>query len=458
MGKKKAESGASKNGASASPAAYFFSLSLKNVRCFREKQTLDLSNGKGGPARWTILLGNNGTGKTTVLQSLASLALIGSNRQSRLSITVNESNEMGSLRRNDLSLGEVKATLAIHSELSRDNHHGLGAVGIDFTRDESTGTFFNILHPPVVGDGAIQVALQPAFGYGASRRLGGTASAVEEADAFGTLFSDTADLRNAEDWLLKLDYAASKSSQQQNRPQELRDRTVDLLRVLLPEIDDVRFNPGEGGYPRPSVEFYTKFGWVPLRQLGYGYQTVIAWVVDLASRMVERYPDSPNPLAEPAIVLVDEIDLHLHPTWQRKLIPMLTERFPNTQFIATAHSPLIVQAAGDANLAVLRREGDQVVIDNDVDTIRGWRIDQIYTSELFDLPSARPPEFDEPMKRRKELLMKPHLTAKDKRELAELEKQIGSLPGGETPEQIETMRLLQESLEVLREQRQTASP
>src|SRR5262245_65495999 len=72
MAKKKGDNG-SKNGATATPAAYFVSLSLENVRCFREKQTLDLSDGKGGPARWTILLGNNGTGKTTVLQALVVL-------------------------------------------------------------------------------------------------------------------------------------------------------------------------------------------------------------------------------------------------------------------------------------------------------------------------------------------------------------------------------------------------
>src|SRR4051794_33626163 len=52
-------------------ATYFLSLSLENVRCFGQKQTLDLSDGKGQPAQWTILLGENGTGKTTVLQTLA---------------------------------------------------------------------------------------------------------------------------------------------------------------------------------------------------------------------------------------------------------------------------------------------------------------------------------------------------------------------------------------------------
>src|SRR4051812_48648529 len=57
------------NGAGAQ-ASYFLSLSLENVRCFGPRQTLDLSDGNGKPSRWTVILGNNGTGKTTILQSL----------------------------------------------------------------------------------------------------------------------------------------------------------------------------------------------------------------------------------------------------------------------------------------------------------------------------------------------------------------------------------------------------
>jgi predicted ATPase len=57
------------------PAAYFLSLSLENIRCFGKKQTLDLSDGQGKHAKWTVLLGENGTGKITVLQSLAAFWL-----------------------------------------------------------------------------------------------------------------------------------------------------------------------------------------------------------------------------------------------------------------------------------------------------------------------------------------------------------------------------------------------
>ncbi|MGL4551125.1 MAG: AAA family ATPase [Gemmataceae bacterium] len=201
--------------------------------------------------------------------------------------------------------------------------------------------------------------------------------------------------------------------------------------------------------PTARVEFHTPYGWVPMRQLGYGYQTVIAWMVDLASRMVERYPDSPDPLAEPVIVLVDEIDLHLHPTWQRSLIQRLDERFPKAQFIVTAHSPLVVQAAPDANLAVLRREGDHVVIDNDVDSIRNWRVDQILTSELFGLKTARPPQIEKDLARRTELLSKSKLSPRDEKEVAELEARIGYLPSGERREDVEMMQELHQALAVI---------
>jgi predicted ATP-binding protein involved in virulence len=174
-------------------------------------------------------------------------------------------------------------------------------------------------------------------------------------------------------------------------------------------------------------------------------------MVDLASRMVEAYPASSNPLAEPAVVLVDEIDLHLHPRWQREIMGYLTERFPNTQFIATAHSPLIVQAAADANIAVLRREGDRVVIDNDVKTVQGWRIDQVLTSDLFGVPSARPPQLDYALQRRKELLTKGKLAKKDKEELSKLEAQIGQLPTGETAAQtVREAELLEQTYRLLK--------
>jgi predicted ATP-binding protein involved in virulence len=270
-------------------------------------------------------------------------------------------------------------------------------------------------------------------------------------DATASLLRDDAELVNAEEWLLRLDYSASKKSKVQESQRARREQVEQLLIKILPDVEKTRFAVPTKDRPNPAVEFRTPYGWVPLRQLSHGYQTLIAWMVDLASRMVDRYPDSPDPLAESAVVLIDEIDLHLHPTWQRKLINYLTERFPNTQFIATAHSPLIVQAASDANIALLRREGDHVVIDNDVDVIKNWRVDQILTSDLFGLESARPPEIDGLLKRRKELLTKPKLTKKAREELAQIEAKLGNLPTGETAEQVDLMKRIDSTLKLLKD-------
>lgn len=76
--------------------------------------------------------------------------------------------------------------------------------------------------------------------------------------------------------------------------------------------------------------------------------------------MYDLYDEKPDALEKPAVVLVDEIDLHMHPKFQRKLFDFLTTKFPNTQFIVTAHSPLIVQASTNANIAILKKEGDHV--------------------------------------------------------------------------------------------------
>ncbi len=261
---------------------------------------------------------------------------------------------------------------------------------------------------------------------------------------------EQSDLPNAEEWLLRLDYSASKTSDIQEQQKQRLEMVKEILTDVLPDVSEVRFSAPTGKTPTPAVEFKTPYGWVQLRQLGYGYRTMIAWIVDLASRMVERYPDSSDPLAEPAVVLVDEIDLHLHPKWQRDLIGFLTKRFPNTQFIATAHSPLIVQAAGNANIALLRREGDHVVIENNPETIRGWRVDQILTSDLFGLETARPPDLEKPLRRRKELLTKARLTRAEKTELKEIETFLGPLPVGESYQQAKSMELIQSSLEMLK--------
>jgi predicted ATP-binding protein involved in virulence len=282
-----------------------------------------------------------------------------------------------------------------------------------------------------------------------------TKQSVKENSA--SLFSDEAALMNAEEWLVQIDYAANKPSSMQEKAKNNLAEVKGLLRNLLPEVAGIRIDPPDSNRPQPNVKVETPYVWVPVQSLSIGYRTMIAWMVDLARRMYERYPDSLRPLAEPAIVLIDEIDLHLHPQWQRNLMSYLGKYFENTQFIVTAHSPLVVQAAANANLVLLKKKEKQnyVEIINEVTKIRGWRVDQILTSDLFGLPSARPPELDDLLEQRRKILEKPTLTEDDEKELAQLQAQIGELAGGETKEDIEAIDIIHRAAKVLKELEQT---
>jgi len=438
----------------ASQPVYFLSLTVENVRCFGPKQTLDLSDGNGRPAQWTILLGENGVGKTTLLQCLGAISpresFIHRQELGRKAVAPRYSSdtkmwlEWHPFRR-ERDFFQIRGNILTGIKLNEKQAIStVREFKLSATRDQSKSTAEDY---EVVSDGA-------CFGYGAARRMGQTSlSDTIVFDPLASLFSESVALRNAEEWLLQADYAASKPSQSQGRAKKRLDRIQHVLTKsnLLPEVTDLRFVSPSEAQLNPRVEFKTPYGWVSIKDLGLGYRTLITWMVDFAVRLFELYPHSSNPLAEPAIVLVDEIDLHLHPKWQYELINHLTKLFPNTQFIATAHSPLVVQAAANANIVLLKREGDHVTIDNDPRSVRGLRIDQIYTT-LFGLEGSRGPQIDPLLAERNKILSKGRVTKKDRQRLKELETEIGPLPFGETPTDIEAMDIIRRAAERLKQQ------
>jgi energy-coupling factor transporter ATP-binding protein EcfA2 len=461
---KKSSRGNGRKGGRANSASesYFLSLEVENVRCFSERQTLDLSDGNGRHARWTILLGENGTGKTTLLQLLVMFFphLAVSRKTGAFDRTLHTElvaafpvMAYGYAHAASLFRSGSHVEPDIRIDLLNDTSIGILSIRISGARDRTTieSDLDSVPGEPLVFPFLV------AYGSG---RVASHLSLDQSAfsDAFETLFVDDGRLRNAEDWLLRLDYSASKPSRSQTR-QRRRLQTVQAILIgILPDVTGIRFDTSSGVMPTPRVEFETPYGWVPLKQLGHGYRTMIAWVLDFTSRMIERYPDSSDPLAEPAVVLVDEIDLHLHPRWQRDVIGFLTERFPNTQFIVTAHSPLIVQAASGANIAVLRRVGDHVVIDNHPKTIRGWRVDQVLTSDLFGLETARPPDMEELLLERKQILDKPRLTQADRKRLGAINDEIGPIaPGDSFEEAKKTMDLIERSISLIERHQGTKS-
>lgn len=437
---------------------YFLGLELENVRCFGEKAKLDLSDGKGNWQRWTVILGDNGTGKTTLLQSISLFET-----EERLSPPDFKIMRAGPKMKKIAAFFIEKDFLNYkdNNQIANNKVVLLTLTDIVFVSPEDKT---NKLEIQLFKNGGIatpsfdledKVELD-IYGYGASRFMNLKAESESENENCITLFNDTAKLVNAEEWLLNMDYAASRESHLKSFAEKRKKLIIEVLLDLLPDIRDINFTTPTKEKLTPSLEFETEYGyWVSIHNLSLGYKTMVAWMVDLAARMFKRYPESNNPLKEPAIVLVDEIDLHLHPKWQRKIFDYLSDKFPKTQFIVTAHSPLIVQSAPkDANIVVLRKseDGSHVIIDNDVKSVQNWRLDQILSSDLFGGLPVRNDDVEEMLKRRNELIEKTSLSAAEKEELAELNNEANKLPFAEKEVDIEAKEIIRKAAEYFKHQ------
>lgn len=221
------------------------------------------------------------------------------------------------------------------------------------------------------------------FAYGVNR-FSDTKRNLKSENVVETLFFNGRPLINFEEWLLQLEIA-KKDKSQKNRANSRINKIKDILKRsrLFPEISDyvVSFDDDLNS----SVRFRTPNGDFHINELGYGYQCMLSWVFDFIKKMFDKYPDSEDPLSEPAVLLIDELDLHLHPQWQRHVLKDLCQLFPKTQIIVTTHSPLIIQSADSMNLYILRNEGGVTnVTSYDYQTFQGWSIEEIL-SELMEL-------------------------------------------------------------------------
>ncbi|WP_442939202.1 AAA family ATPase [Nostoc sp.] len=98
-----------------------------------------------------------------------------------------------------------------------------------------------------------------------------------------------------------------------------------------------------------------------INQLSDGEKCLLAMVGDLARRLAIANPSLPDPLQGSGVVLIDEIELHLHPKWQREIIPALTRTFPNCQFIVTTHSPQVISQVKPEGIYILEKTDEGVV-------------------------------------------------------------------------------------------------
>lgn len=166
-----------------------------------------------------------------------------------------------------------------------------------------------------------------------------------------------------------------------------------------------------------------------IEQLSDGYRIIIAMIADIAARMAELNPsDDPEAiLSTPGIIMIDEIDLHLHPSWQRKIMSQLVSTFKNVQFIITTHSPLVaLDATDEIEVMQMGEHGASAVI-NDLQTLD---VNEVLVSDLFNLPTPQARKWDDDIARRDELLSQAELSVEDHAELAKLDERLKYVTSG----------------------------
>ena len=343
------------------------SFSIQNYKCIKDL-AVDCRGADGEIRQWTVLLGENNTGKTNVLRALSYLVVskfdfraeIGEGRE------VVEEYTMLRARGRDGSFGKGEPKQYVKSILSNGDHWNSDSR---ITCAKRT------------------VSCLDLFPYGVNRVPARVALSERESLPYKTLFTSDARLLDLQEWLLQLDYSQKSGSE---KSQKRLEKMHELLTgELFPEIKGFKFGRYELENDQVSVRFETIDSDVRFEELGFGYQTTLTWFADFCKRMFELYPDAENPLHEEAVVLVDEIDLHLHPKWQRDLVPTLSKIFPKVQFIVTTHSPHVLQAMEDVNLYVLRRHAESGEIEaerSNVTNFTGWTVEEILgvTMELGD--------------------------------------------------------------------------
>ena len=210
------------------------------------------------------------------------------------------------------------------------------------------------------------------FAYGVNRHRNDS----DQKEEFGylTLFDSEQYLNNPVKWLQYLDYKKAKD-EKDTLP---LDTAIEMLKNILDENINIKVDTDK-------VVFYERETKTEFEQLSEGYKSVIIWVCDLIQRLSNVQPDVYLLKDYKATVLVDEIDLHLHPIWQYRIVRKLRSWFENIQFIFTTHSPtVILGSSDDAVFYKLYKENGVTHISQPVNSIKNLMANSILTSPLFN--------------------------------------------------------------------------
>lgn len=394
---------------------YIDQIRLQNVKCF-EDITLRFQTASGdNPDRqqnWNVIVGNNGDGKSTLLQAIAACLVDVTTAEKLLNLEnwvrqgqakaqmsaqlqVDFHDLPGTLAAKELYLQQATRPLYVqHIVVGADQ-----TVQLSSTGDQKQFPTATMLEPipdyqnefenyvqiekdlPLI-TGSYRTWLM--CGYGPYRRISGgkqeQSDRLDLKNQFRSLFDEGVALANCESWLKDLQRKAllAQATKSNEISPEVFQKVIHFLTDLLPGVDEILV--------QQEIQFRWRGQEVRLQQLSDGYRSMFALVVDLLQWIIELNPDyrwlNDRYCTVQGIVLIDEIDAHLHPKWQREIGFVLTKIFPNLQFIVTSHSPFVAMAAGRGALTVLENVDGVIVANQQMPFVQDWVVDRVLT-DLF---------------------------------------------------------------------------
>lgn len=219
------------------------------------------------------------------------------------------------------------------------------------------------------------------FAYGANRN--NSCQMNEDETGYLTLFNNSLDLKNPITWLKTLDHSEAKGETNVISVAQAKE----LIKEILNKDVEIEISSTE-------VIFKEKGSPVEFDRLSAGYKGVITILCDLLVRLAENQPYITDINDYQGVVLIDEVELHLHPKWKYNFVKRLRKTFPLIQFIFTTHSPTVILGASkEAVFYKIYKEEGEVCISEQIKN-EGYTNNSLITSPLFDLDTLSSRDLD----------------------------------------------------------------
>ena len=391
------------------------------INSFRGFEHLNLEFNQNQP---TVFIGINGAGKSTILDCLAillSLLTTKIENYQNLPLSFNETDikNGSSLTRNEIAISldnsqEFRWSLSkVLEENSKEISSNFAELELLVKQIENASLPVIVYYPTnrAVFDIPLRIKNKHSFE---------PKTALDEALTGGQI-----NFRRFFEWFRHREDLENENFKY--KPEEYPDRQLEAVRTAISQLLDGFTNLRIQRLPlRMTVEKQGKE--IVIDRLSDGEKCLLAMVGDLARRLAIANPNLDNPLGGSGVVLIDEIELHLHPQWQREIVPKLIGTFPNCQFIITTHSPQVISHLQPESIYILESTSEGIIVRHPQSSF-GRNSDRIL-EDLMATP-ARPQEIKESLLELFQLIEKGDLE-----KAKEMRQNIVDKIGGDEPELI----------------------